>query len=272
MNADSTFQIGHDHVICEDYALAGTTDDMAYGVVCDGCSASPDVDFGARCLAVSARESILNGSMFVKDFRFLRNPLGNGIARHASAAFKLFPSLNSLGLDATLLMVAYSQVEKNVTVVMHGDGVLVKKLKNGNIVATHIEVPTGAPDYPSYSLNWFREKNYYDLGGNDKKVTTIIDREEDVTREVTQIPIFEAYVEKFTAEEVDIIAVISDGSGSFRQSNNDDIDWFEIAKELTAYKTTAGQFVLRRMNAFKRKCAKEGWTHSDDISIAAIVV
>jgi len=31
-------------------------------------------------------------------------------------------------------------------------------------------------------------------------------------------------------------------------------------------------FVKRRMAAFKRKCIKEGWTHSDDISIGAIVV
>lgn len=54
----NTLFIGHDHTVCEDYALADTFLDTAYAVVCDGCSASPEVDFGARCMAMSAKRAI----------------------------------------------------------------------------------------------------------------------------------------------------------------------------------------------------------------------
>ena len=58
MNADRSFQIGNDHTICEDFALADVEAGLAYAIVCDGCSASTDVDFGARALAFSAKRTI----------------------------------------------------------------------------------------------------------------------------------------------------------------------------------------------------------------------
>ena len=58
MNANSTFSIGKNHIVCEDYALAYTGPIITYAIVSDGCSSSPDVDFGARCLAMSAKREL----------------------------------------------------------------------------------------------------------------------------------------------------------------------------------------------------------------------
>lgn len=73
-------------------------------------------------------------------------------------------------------------------------------------------------------------------------------------------------------ESGDIISVISDGINSFRNADSTSIPWENLIDEFTSYKNFEGDFVLRRISAFKRKCAKEGITHYDDISIASIVV
>jgi hypothetical protein len=72
--------------------------------------------------------------------------------------------------------------------------------------------------------------------------------------------------------EGDVIAVVSDGINSFRKADNTPLAWIELIDEFTGFKTFEGEFVLRRIAAFKRKCLKEGITHSDDISVAAIVI
>jgi len=54
MNSDSQYLIGHSHHVCEDYALSGFYNGLHYAIVADGCSASKDVDIGARVLAKSA--------------------------------------------------------------------------------------------------------------------------------------------------------------------------------------------------------------------------
>lgn len=58
MKTDSCYFIGKDHRICEDYAISGVKNNIAYAIVSDGCSASLDVDFGSRVLALSARETL----------------------------------------------------------------------------------------------------------------------------------------------------------------------------------------------------------------------
>ena len=56
------------------------------------------------------------------------------------------------------------------------------------------------------------------------------------------------------------------------RDSNEPIPWTDLVDEFTGFKNFEGEFVQRRIAAFKRKCLKEGITHSDDISIAAIHV
>ena len=248
MNANSTFSIGKDHTVCEDYALAYSGPTITYAIVSDGCSASPEVDFGARCLAMSAkRELRLNPDLLSFD--------GKKAITNAQRV-----------IDATLLVAAVNG--KHLLVEMYGDGVMVHR-KKGTVVSVHVQLTSGAPDYLSYHLDPIRKQAYLALEDNIKE---IVIKEGDVESHRDDYGPLNPFIYDTTVEPGDVIAVISDGINSFRKMNNDPIPWTDLIDEFTGYKTFEGEFVLRRVAAFKRKCLKEGITHSDDISCAAIIV
>ena len=64
--ADAHFSIGKTHRVCEDYARAGLLPDgRAFAIVSDGCSSSPDTDFGSRLMTIAAQERMmLSGDFF----------------------------------------------------------------------------------------------------------------------------------------------------------------------------------------------------------------
>lgn len=263
MNANSTYYIGKDHIACEDYALAYTSAGLSYAIVSDGCSASNDVDFGSRCLAMSAK----------RELRLNNNPsnavnFGLDAITNAQRVIDVFPYLSPTFLDATLL-VAWVKDGK-AQFYMYGDGVVVSRsAKTGKVVGYHVQLSSGAPDYLSYNLDPMRCQAYEAIEYN-KKVITVYDNQNGVMTSEGK-PLM-PYVGTWKVEEGDIIAVVSDGINSFRKMNNDIIPWTDLIDEFTGYKTVEGEFVARRIAAFKRKCLKEGITHSDDISAAAIVV
>lgn len=263
MNANSTFFIGHNHVICEDYALSGVENNMAYAIVCDGCSASPDVDFGARLLAMAAKTNLFQGGILgnlspesFEDITLLR----------IKKIYEMLPHLHSQALDSTLL-VAWVK-DKKLTVYLYGDGMLVHRL-NDRVRFYHLEITSGAPDYLSYWLDIERKKGYEKIERNYK---TLISGIGNISDMCWNIPLFKPYFFTCYVEEGDVISLISDGINSFRKADNTPIPWNDLIEEFTAYKTFEGEFVLRRISAFKRKCLKEGIVHSDDISVSSIYV
>lgn len=260
MNADKTLWIGKDHTICEDYATSGNTPDGVgtYAVVCDGCSASTDVDLGARLIALAAREQIMWDFMREKVDMF-----GKSTIDHANSARKQFDMLKTQCLDATLL-IAYVQ-DKKLTVYGFGDGVIVHKNKLRTDLI-HIELTSGAPDYLSYSLDPNRMAAYHKEFADSKKVVWTN------YNGIYDYKPFVPFVLQRDVEEGDVIAVISDGINSFRTADYTQIPWQNLIDEFTGFKNFEGEFVQRRIAAFKRKCLKDGTTHSDDISVAAILV
>ena len=257
MNTNSTYFIGHDHIVCEDYALADKFLTTGYAVVCDGCSASPEVDFGARVIAMSAKREI-HWDMNNNDAKWF----GESVIRNAKRVFDIFPYLHSQALDATLLVAMVN--DKKLMVFMYGDGVLVHRTKTA-IKTVHIALTSGAPDYLSYHLDPLRQKAYEAVKDNKKEIIT------NFVGNLTLTPLV-PFVYESDICEGDVVSVISDGINSFRKSNNDPILWTDLIEEFTGYKTFEGEFVQRRIAAFKRKCFKEGITHSDDISVASISV
>ena len=263
MNCNSTFSIGHDHIICEDYALSGNSAGLAYAVVCDGCSASPEVDFGARILAMSAKRALL----IARDSEPAR--FGEIIIQNAERVFDVLPHLHRQALDATVLV---AWVEDNkVTARLYGDGVFVHK-SGDDVYAINMHLTSGAPDYLSYHLDPQRLAIYKGVKGNVKTIETfeITNGTKTINNGVAD-PLIPVTLKR-DVKPGDIIAVISDGINSFRESDNKEIDWTNLLEEFVGFKNFEGEFVIRRIAAFKRKCAKNGTTHSDDISISAIVV
>lgn len=262
MNADNDFQIGKDHTVCEDYSLSGVTKEgAAFAIVCDGCSASPEVDIGARLLALSAREHI-----FWSHLRKDPNQFAKETTQHANEARLKFSLLHPQCLDATLL-VAYVQ-DNYLTAFGFGDGVIIHKNKSG-LWVHHIELTSGAPDYLSYNLFAPRMSAYDQLKDNEKQI--VWKRDTGAYQMEIRKPFDPLHI-SMSVEEGDIVAVISDGINSFRKADNTAIDWKDLVDEFIGFKNFEGQFVLRRLAAFKRKCIKDNWHHHDDISMAAIVV
>ena len=266
MNANSSYFIGKDHIVCEDYALAFVDAQFGNGlaIVCDGCSASPDVDFGARVLAKCAEDIFL----LDEDTPIINDEHRFGLISifNANRIFDILPTLHPNALDCTLLMATVTK-DKKLTVLMYGDGVLVHRTK-GSINTVHINLTSGAPDYLSYHLDANRLEGYKALENNVKQVACT---NYGKTIQVDVKPL-EPYVLKCDVTEGDIISVISDGINSFRKSDNQPIPWSDLVDEFTCYKNFEGEFVQRRMAAFKRKCLKDGTTHSDDISVASIII
>lgn len=279
MNTDACFQIGKDHIICEDYALSGKINDISYAIVCDGCSASPDVDFGARILASSARELIHSFPLSeeeIKRYMCDKDPsydkathFGNEVIYLAEEVISKFKHLNELCLDATLLIAFIKDYtsHKDLSIYMFGDGMFIHKSKD-YVKMYHAKLTSGAPDYLSYHLDDSRMDNYKKLKDNHKEVDIITNG--NLEKKIYNP--FHPVVYHGAIEEGDVVSVISDGINSFRKQDNEEIDWNNLVDEFTGFKNFEGQFVLRRISAFKRKCMKENWHHLDDISIASIVV
>jgi serine/threonine protein phosphatase PrpC len=259
MNADATYQIGKDHKVCEDYSLAEIKSDFAYAIVCDGCSASQDVDFGARILAMAAKNVLLrcDPTQVHKDL----NNFGKACILKANQIFECIPHLHPQALDATLLVTWV--YDSKLTALMYGDGIFILKKKSG-IQAFQSHITSGAPDYLSYLLDERRMADYNGLENNTKELWT--------DEGAVQYPLLQPIILQFGVEVGDVACVISDGINSFRKPDNETIHWRELIPEFTDFKTTSGEFVHRRIAAMKRKHAKELVTHSDDISLAAIVI
>ena len=126
MNADAYFEIGAAHTVCEDYAIAGSYEDLTYAILCDGCSSSQDTDVGARILAqvsqgvlkyLHNRKLLYNIEFLTEKFKEVFNELVLNKCMEVRQTLRLPQS----AFDATLL-VSFG-VGKNIRVItMRGDG------------------------------------------------------------------------------------------------------------------------------------------------------
>jgi hypothetical protein len=108
--------------------------------------------------------------------------------------------------------------------------------------------------------------SYY-IGGSEAKPNS-----KDVIENENFIKPFEPVSIKGMVSDGDIIGVISDGVGSFSQSDGMAIPWEDIVFDFIGFRTTPGVFVQRRLSFLKRQWIKNQISHHDDISMAAIVV
>jgi hypothetical protein len=269
MNADHAFYIGNTHAICQDYALSGTVENGAYAIVCDGCSQSPDVDFGARALALSAKRTLMIGGADMSADIFGKITIDN-----IKTIEDYFP-LNARALDATLL-VAFVR-ENYFKVHMFGDGLFFHKSPE-SLRLIHVDYESNHPAYLSYYLDKLRQKHYEDTVFGSKHIWDITLFRED-SSEMRDSVELEDYTKPFvptTYEGIvkpgDIIGVVSDGINSFKRGSVSEIGWNTMIQEFIDIKSKQGVFVQRRLGFLKRQWAKNLIGHSDDISMASIVV
>jgi len=276
-NADSFFAIGKTHMVCEDYARAGLTEDgHPYAVVCDGCSSSPDTDFGARLLATSAVFQMRwicrgEGSFMIRDSQIL--------SAAANAANEI--DVNMRCLDATVVA-AYRAVQdgnEGVKVSMRGDGVVVARHRDGSYVIQAVDHDHNAPRYLSYELDEDRMGGYMKRYGDRSRMRQF-DHAGDTMHDWTITEEFDGHLEDrfFPAKDYDLVMVLSDGVQTFQRVVRtgtskmlDNVPVEQVIERLLKIKGTNGEFLKRRCHKFLTKfCAINEWQHADDFSAAAI--
>jgi hypothetical protein len=240
-HADSMYVKGHSHRVCQDYAAHN---EMG-AAISDGCSSSKDTDIGAR--------------LIVRDMLF-----GEGGANIDRMYWRPVPLFSKEMFDATYLEVRYSEGDLWTKVL--GDGVVAIRDMDGDLWIYESVYPSGYPEYMSYQFDSDRMELWRSATHADLVVNVFVNGTKfDDTSYCSQV------VRKALCDTKSI-AVFSDGVESFTDKEGNKISVIDVVTELMAFKNIQGEFVTRRMSRFLKDCEKRGWSHYDDLSMAAIVV
>lgn len=232
----------------------------------DGCSSSPDTDFGARVLVRTAIHHM-------DVFRTIRPVLLAGHASEAIRPLRLRPE----ALDATLLVV-YEEGEA-AQAQAWGDGVVAARRRDGGIEIHQIEFPTGAPMYLNYWMHHLRFDRFIKEFGPVRRLTSILPDGRILGEDLASSTLNYETAEptpiefRFSRADYDVVAVMSDGVQSFKARSGHNftpVPMTDVVRSLMAFKGTAGEFVVRRAKAFLRQAEADGWHWDDDVSIAAL--
>jgi hypothetical protein len=280
MPADSYYTKGWTHTVCQDYAIHGslvTLSDnektrMDYGLVSDGCSSSDDTDIGSRLILRSAychsgcMQNILRcvdaeGGNYMGNVNGLWTDFAHKVAMYASKWVSEM-ELDQTALDATLLG-AFAD-NKWACTASYGDGshIVCRRVGTERVIEIeHIDFLANAPPYPVYLTDNELQSAFANYSGNTKRVmrwTSKGEFEERLGGEPSHVLVY-------PAEEVEFIAVVSDGVSSFG-----DIGCFEVIQAFTAFRNYAGEFVKRRMMRALDEYQKSQHVPSDDVSMAVV--
>ena len=273
MNADSIYNIGATHSVCEDYAIArNPTDANPYAILSDGCSTSPETDIGARLLVRAAEQIIKRG--IAEEPEIIHQH-----ASHLASRWARLLRLPAEAIDATLLT-AYINNDK-VVVSCSGDGLIVIESIDGKVDAYSFSYPSGYPFYLAYldqpdRLDRFSFREFF-----DREILHFHAPSKDATLQLKSRELRGRITEVLRIKTSDcrVVSMSSDGLHSFLQTKHngvtrsvEPVQLPEIVKELLSFKSLNGAFVARRVKKFIKECGARGWQHSDDLSIAAIHV
>lgn len=259
MNINSIFRQGSGHKVCQDYARH--TEKVA--LLSDGCSGSPDTDFGSRQIVIEAMKYL--------SYPYVR--LGYDNINHAleTAAFfakeKLkFNGLSERSCDATLGGIFIDgEIAK---VFLYGDGYIISKQKDSSqfrVDSFHFNTKVGnilyeTPVYPIYKFeiknpSFYVERTYTWYSLDNCEIL-----ESDIHKsEAEQKCSYQEYI----ISDYDLIAVASDGLGTFKN------DIAIVVQELFDIKSKKGVYLERHYNAYLKE---NNDMHTDDLSIVSVLI
>lgn len=268
MNTNHYTEIGADHKVCQDYAASGAIVNVEHGptfyaIVCDGCSSALHTEFGAQVLTHAAISELKRNPYKIPE-DFLRELMYS--AKKSVEELKVDPRC----LLATLLVVRAD--DKDTGVWVWGDGVFHVQYKSGHTRTTEIHYESNAPYYPYYATT-VRERDAYLSAFGLAKHVYHMDNDGSIGEEhYTGNAAMNASTLWLRTEDVMSVTLMTDGVSSFQDEFKKEISTRQIVDEVTAFKTTAGQYVERRMKAFKRRWSSLSWSHYDDVGVAGISI
>lgn len=285
MNTDAYYEIGSSHQVCEDYALSGIYEGMAYTVVSDGCSSSKNSDVGARLLAHIAKGVLC----YLKN----RNLIGGHDFYPLFQEFTIKKCLevkHSLGLplsvfDATLLVSI--SLDGNLICYGWGDGYFIFVDKDDRKVIMEPKYESGAPYYLSYEMNDERRRAYTEQYGDSTVTVNTYEITPEGQSSVLKKEVYSSTynrpigVEYFGSGFKSVTAA-SDGIDTYEDnpkceppegsSGHKKYSAIDMIPSIVGYKGIAGEFVVRRMQRIKNDMTKINRVHFDDISCATIIL
>jgi hypothetical protein len=229
--------------------------------VSDGCSSSPETDFGSRILTKIGINEVY-GSDYFSPLSLLER------AFQVQRTLELSPDC----LDATLLLASLH--EDDLRVQVWGDGVVHVKFKNRTSTTWEVQFDDNAPSYMSYLWDNNRLVKYLEKHG--KRTLWRCINNEPMNR-VDVEPVRDKFwiTLNVPCSEVESVFLFSDGVKSFCRMVNgawQPIPLNEVLEQITAVKNCNGEFMVRRMRKFLYDfCPKNGWIHEDDVSVAAMI-
>jgi Protein phosphatase 2C len=284
MNADSAFNIGSTHAVCQDYAVAANRSDTSiaaaapvaapYVVVSDGCSTSGSTDVGARLLVKAAEQILRQGG---------RHPVSPE-ELHVAAAQQALHWAELIGLppqaiDATLLT-AYLDGD-DLIVACSGDGVMVLQSRTGTLDVFVVSYPAGFPLYPGYLHQPERLRTLEAAGGVKKEVKHLRRaalREPLLLKSITHGSAVTEVI-RVAVHDCLFAALLSDGVHSFSVCEQtgtgkrvEPVPLAAVLKDLVSFKSVGGSFVQRRLQRFRKDCLQRGWRHADDLALGTLFI
>lgn len=290
MKSDCHFEIGSTHLVCQDYAISYADDEVAYAIISDGCTSSPNTDIGSRLISIIARDALdylIKRQRFEKaiDKKFFMN---NFVLTFKELVVKKCVEVKgSLNLDinsfdATLL-VAVIYPGYQPLLVGWGDGNFIIKYKNGSIRTITISYDGNMPYYLSYRMSYEKDIAYRQEQKGLGHVTEVMP---SLSYHHTPWEYnFMRYLDDVKGkdnnpESISQIIVSSDGLQSFQydpksdefQANDKVFSLSEVYPGVIDYKNLVGEFVVRRMKSLEKENRAKHIIHTDDISCATIVL
>jgi len=299
MIADSFFEQGSTHEVCEDYAVHG----LEYAILSDGCSngGGPriDSDWGSRLLCKAAEQHLS---------RFVASPddpsaFLAAVSGTAQTQVRTFPNLGVNCLTATLLLLTH-RTYTSLDALVIGDGIVGGKRHDGRWKIYMIEFVGGGPYYLKYQMCG-EEEQWKEHCGSTCRVSTFFGKllpeyepPEDFTFEnrtdfwqqngswgerTFEWDFRQPYMLfDFSREEYEFVFISSDGLQSFYQPRregvrkyNEPVHVLDVVRILMDIRTSKPGFArLQRNWSFKQDRAgtfrRLNWLNGDDVSIGAI--
>lgn len=272
LTTDTFSEIGSQHKICQDYCISS---EFPFIVLSDGCSSSKNTDMGSRILCHLAKQYLTYNKNFLEYVE--KDQFGDWIINNAELTARQL-GLTDTCLDATLIVAYLSSNFLHIN--FYGDGMLVVENSNGCLETVNISYSLNSPYYLSYKINPKRKLDYHAMKVTKRVLNfseyTNIQEEHpqyNIAEEIAYDHIFSLKID-LSKKDYKKIMICTDGIESFLKENEKPTqkELLKILRSCLDFKTTAGEFLKRRMSRVLKDLKSEGWDHYDDLTAGAILL